>query len=242
MKIIIPMAGKGTRFKEKGYTFPKPLIEIAGKPMVQYALEAFREFPEDTEYIFVVLKEDILCFNIDKFLTQLMKEKKYQIIAREGISDGAAITVKEALEKLNLQNSDEEIIVANCDQKIIWDEKAFLNMKKGNHVILTFESIHPKWSFAEVKEGRVVRVAEKIPISNIATVGMYHFQKIKDLYWGINQMIKKNSTVNGEFYVCPTYNELIARGDNVIVFPVDKMYGLGLPEDVEAFERVMRVR
>jgi dTDP-glucose pyrophosphorylase len=102
--------------------------------------------------------------------------------------------------------------------------------------ILTFHSTHPKWSYAKLNEdGFVTEVAEKKPISEHATVGIYFFKKGADYIRCAESMIKKNIRVNNEFYVCPVYNEALLEGARVKTFHIDKMWGLGTPEDLDTF-------
>ena len=102
--------------------------------------------------------------------------------------------------------------------------------------ILTFKSTHPKWSYAKLGDnGFVTEVAEKKPISNIATVGVYYWSKGSNYVKYTEQMIEKNIRTNNEFYVCPVYNEAIGDGKNIKVFDVPKMWGLGTPEDLNNF-------
>ena len=102
--------------------------------------------------------------------------------------------------------------------------------------ILTFESVHPKWSFAKLdKDGFVNEVAEKKPISNNATVGIYYWSKGSDYVKYAEQMIELDKRVNNEFYVCPIFNEAIADNKKIKIFPIEKMWGLGTPEDLKRF-------
>jgi dTDP-glucose pyrophosphorylase len=102
--------------------------------------------------------------------------------------------------------------------------------------ILTFESTHPKWSFAKTDEnGFVTEVAEKKPISNLATCGIYYWKKGSDYVKFAEQMIKKNIRVNNEFYVCPVFNEAIADSKKIKTFSVKRMWGIGTPEDLNTF-------
>jgi len=109
MNIVIPMAGRGSRFKEAGYDLPKPLIEIKGKPMVKWATDAL---PYTESFIFIVLKEHVEKFQLDQKLKELYSDK-IKIIITDGITEGAACTV---LLAENLINNDEELIVYNADQ------------------------------------------------------------------------------------------------------------------------------
>ncbi|NBW58633.1 hypothetical protein EBR43_12830, partial [bacterium] len=102
--------------------------------------------------------------------------------------------------------------------------------------ILTFNSTHPKWSYAKVNDdGFVCEVAEKNPISNIATVGVYYWKRGSDYVKYAEQMINKNIRVNNEFYVCPVFNEAIQDGKKIKVFNIEKMWGLGTPEDLDYY-------
>ena len=107
---------------------------------------------------------------------------------------------------------------------------------KSDGYILTFESMHPKWSYIKVdQKNYVTEVAEKKPISNIATVGIYYWKHGKDFVKYAEQMISKNIRVNNEFYVCPVYNEAILDNKKIQKFDIDKMWGIGTPEDLDYF-------
>jgi len=102
--------------------------------------------------------------------------------------------------------------------------------------IVTFKSSHPKWSYARIREdGFVIEVAEKKPISNIATAGIYYYKNGKDFIKSAEKMINKNINLNGEFYVCPAYNEMIEEGKKIRIFPIEKMWSISTPEDLNLF-------
>ena len=101
---------------------------------------------------------------------------------------------------------------------------------------MTFESTHPKWSYAKVGEdGYVTEVAEKKPISRIATAGIYYWRKGEDYVKYAEKMIEKNIRTNGEFYVCPVFNEAIEDGLKIQIKNVEKMWGIGTPEDLDVY-------
>lgn len=231
MKVLIPMAGAGSRFEKAGYTFPKPLIEVNGKPMIQTVVENINI---EAEYIFIVQKEHYEKYSLQYLLNLIAPNCK--IVQVEGITEGAACTTLLAKEYIN---NDDPLLVANSDQFVNWDSNEFLYSMQAAGVdggILTFESIHPKWSFAKLnEEGFVCEVAEKKPISNNATVGIYYWSKGKDYIKYAERMIFKNKRVNNEFYVCPVFNEAIEDKKKIKTFRVDKMWGLGTPEDLEVF-------
>jgi dTDP-glucose pyrophosphorylase len=101
--------------------------------------------------------------------------------------------------------------------------------------VVTFTATHPKWSFAKVENGYVTEVAEKNPISDIATVGIYYWAKGSNYVKYVEQMIDKNIRTNNEFYICPVFNEAIQDNKKVKIFHIEKMWGLGTPEDLRYF-------
>jgi HAD superfamily hydrolase (TIGR01509 family) len=231
MNVLIPMAGAGTRFQEAGYTFPKPLIEVEGKPMIQTVVENLNI---DGKHIFVVQKEHFEQYNL-KYLLNLIAPNCV-IVQVDGITEGAACTTLLAKKFID---SDEPLLLANSDQYIKWNSNEFMYSMIADDVdggILTFEATHPKWSFAKLNDsGFVTEVAEKKPISNIATVGVYYWAKGSDYVKYAEQMIEKDIRTNGEFYVCPVYNEAIQSGKRIKTYTIDKMWGLGTPEDLNRF-------
>jgi len=235
LNIIIPIAGLGRRFAEKGYSFPKPLIEIKGKSMIQRVVENLKPSQEH-RFIFICRREHNEKYNITSLLELIAPGCK--IIFVENTTAGAACTVLLAREFID--NSD-PLLIANSDQYIdikIDDFLAAANKSDIDGLIMTFESTHPKWSFAKVdKDGYVQEVAEKNPISNKATVGIYYYRQGKDFVEAAEDMIRKNIRVKNEFYVCPVYNEMILKDKKIKIYEISssKMFGLGTPEDLEYF-------
>jgi dTDP-glucose pyrophosphorylase len=231
MNVLIPMAGAGSRFEKAGYTFPKPLIDVQGKPMIQFVVDNINV---DSRHIFIVQKSHYEKYNLENTLKAIVKN--CEIIQVDGITEGAACTTLLAKE---LINNDEPLLMANSDQFVEWDSNKFMYSMIGDTIdagILTFESTHPKWSYAKLDDsGFVSEVAEKNPISNLATVGIYYWNKGSDYVKYAEQMIKKDIRVNNEFYVCPVFNEAIADNKKIKVFNIDKMWGLGTPEDLNYF-------
>lgn len=231
MNVLIPMAGSGSRFRDAGYTFPKPLIDINNKPMIQVVVENLNI---DANFIFVVQKEHREKYNLDSMLNLIVPNCK--VIETDGITEGAACT---ALLAKDLINNDNPLFFANSDQFAEWDSTEFMykmNESNADGGIVTFESTHPKWSFAKVNEsGYVTEVAEKKPISTIATVGYYYWKHGSDFVKYAEQMIQKNIRANNEFYVCPVFNQAIEDGKKIKTFNVKGMWGLGTPEDLQHF-------
>ena len=156
-----------------------------------------------------------------------------KIMQVDGITEGAACTT--LLAKQFIDN-DNHLVIANSDQYIQWQSNEFFYSMTSPGIdggILTFQSTHPKWSFVKLDQnGYVSEVAEKKPISNLATVGIYYWNRGSDYVRYSEQMIEKDIRVNNEFYVCPVYNEAIEGGKKIKSFNIKKMWGLGTPEDL----------
>jgi HAD superfamily hydrolase (TIGR01509 family) len=231
INVLIPMAGAGSRFAKAGYTFPKPLIEVRDKPMIQVVIENLNI---NAKFIYVVQKEHYEQYNL-KYLLNLLTPN-CEIIQTEGVTEGAACTTLLAKEFIN---NDKPLLIANSDQFVEWDSSKFYYAMTADKIdggILTFKSTHPKWSFVKLDENNfVTEVAEKKPISDIATVGIYYWTKSSDYVKYAEQMIAKNIRVNNEFYVAPVYNEAILDHKKIKTFNIQKMWGLGTPEDLKFF-------
>jgi dTDP-glucose pyrophosphorylase len=231
LNVLIPMAGAGSRFEQAGYTFPKPLIDVRNKPMIQVVVENLNI---KANYVYIVQKKHREKYNLDTLLNLITPGCK--IVEVDGLTEGAACTALLAKEYIN---NDAPLFFANSDQFAEWDSNEFMykmNETNTDGGIVTFEATHPKWSFAKVNElGLVTEVAEKNPISNIATVGYYYWKHGSDFVKYAEQMINKNIRVNNEFYVCPVFNEAIQDNKQIRTFNIDKMWGLGTPEDLKYY-------
>ena len=231
MNVLIPMAGNGSRFAQAGYTFPKPLIEVHGKPMIQVVVE---NLAVEANYIFVVQKLHREKYNLNSMLSLICPGCK--IVEVDSVTEGAACTVLLAKDFID---NDEPLVIANSDQFIEWNSLEFfykMNEQNLDAGIVSFRATHPKWSYAKVDEGGfVTEVAEKNPISDIATVGVYYWKQGKDFVKYAESMIVKDIRVNNEFYVCPVFNEAISDGFKIKTFDVPKMWGIGTPEDLNYF-------
>jgi len=231
LNVLIPMAGAGSRFAQAGYTFPKPLIEVRGKPMIQVVVENLNI---EANYIFLVQKEHYDKYNLKYMLNLIAPNCK--IVQVDGITEGAACTTLLAKEFID---NDAPLVMANSDQFVEWNSNECMYAFSADSIdggILTFKATHPKWSYAKLDEyGFVSEVAEKKVISDEATVGIYYWRHGSDYVKYAEQMIKKNIRTNSEFYVCPVFNEAIGDNKKVRVKNIEKMWGIGTPEDLNYF-------
>ncbi|MBX3118676.1 MAG: glycosyltransferase family 2 protein [Fimbriimonadaceae bacterium] len=230
MNIVIPMAGAGSRFVVAGYHTPKPFIPIKGKAMIEHVIENVA-IP-GAKFFLLCRMEHLSHLNE----TRMMERHDVAFVPVVHPTEGAACTVLLAEKFID---SDEPLIIANSDQWVSYDKEAWQNRLQGlDGAIMTFRANHPKWSYSLEEKGRVVRVAEKQVISDKATVGVYYYRHGADFVWGARQMISNDTRVNGEFYVCPVFNELVET-KLIKNFDVEAMYGLGTPEDLQAnYDRI----
>lgn len=238
INIVVPMAGAGTKFKEAGYSFPKPLIDVGGKPMIQLVIESLGT-KTNHHFIFVCLQEHYEKYSLNEIFKNIT-EDNYDAIVLNGTTKGAACTVMTAIDHIN---NDDGLLIVNSDQIIdiqLDDFISFSESSATDGTIMTFPASHPKWSYVKTnKDGLVYEVAEKKVISNNATVGLYYFASGKKFIESSSQMFEKDININGEFFVCPVYNELILSGGTVNTWPIqpDQMHGLGTPEDLNTYLR-----
>ncbi len=231
INIVIPAAGLGIRFANAGYTFPKPLIDVNGKPMIQKVVENINI---KGRFIFIVQKSHYEKYNLKYLLNAV--SPGCVIIQTNGLTDGSACTL--LLAKKYIDN-DDPLIIANSDQLLEWDANYFVyaSMSEGvDGSISTFENNHPKFSYASIDDdGYVKEVAEKLVISNNATTGIYFWKKGCDCVKYTEQMIDKDIRTNGEFYNCPVYNEAIQDGKKIKTVKADRFWCIGTPEDLQYY-------
>jgi len=232
LNIVVPMAGRGSRFANAGYQMPKPLIDVHGRPMIEYVTKNICPNYEH-RFIYICQQEHLEKFNLAVELERMAPG--CAIVTVDHITEGAACTVLLAEQYID---NDNPLMIANSDQFVDTDINAYLaSMKNHDGLIMTMPANDPKWSYIKYDEnGFVTLVREKEVISNQATVGIYNYKHGRDFVKYAHQMIEKNIRVNNEFYVAPVYNEMIEDGKKLVFCDVGKkMYGLGIPEDLEIF-------
>src|SRR3989338_3086018 len=236
MKVVIPAAGLGSRFTEKGITTPKPLIEILGKPMVKWAVDSL-PFVKPSDLIFVIRKEHADKHQLDKKLREIFSPE-IRVIVIDYVTEGAACTVLLAKEFIN---SGEPLIVSDCDH--YFRNKAYNKLvtqtpRDVKGVIPVFKAKGVKWSFTKFDKSHVVsQVAEKVRISDYANIGGYFFAKGSDFVSAAEEMVGKKMKIKSEYYVAPVYERLLARNFKIMAAVCEEVWGLGTPEDVEKFEK-----
>jgi NDP-sugar pyrophosphorylase family protein len=237
LNIVLPMAGRGRRFRDRGYDLPKPLIPVHGRPMIEVVIDNLRP-ARPHRFIFLCLREHLAQYGLAARLAEWAPGAV--VLPVDQVTEGAACTVLLARDHID---DDAPLMIANCDQWIDADIDAYLARLDAPGVdglIMTMTDDDPKWSFVGFDAaGRIDRVVEKQAISRSATVGIYNFARGRDFVAAADRMIVDDLRVNGEFYVAPVYNRLLADGAHVVCHDIGAvdagMYGLGIPEDLERF-------
>ena len=232
--ILIPMAGRGSRFEEQGYTDKKPFIDVNGKPMIHRVIKNLgMEFDKEYMFILICLQEDFDKYDFTEF-EKVIGHNSYDVVILDDVTEGAAQTI---LQAKDLINDDTPLMTMNSDQLVDWDvERLFEMCEQFDGVIPCFYGEGNAWSYARTLDnGYVQEVAEKKQISNTATAGYYYWKRGSDFVKYAEQMIEDNSRTNGEFYVAPVYNWAVLDGKRIGVFMVDKLYSLGTPEDLKEY-------
>lgn len=237
LNIVIPMAGAGSRFASAGYIDPKPLIKVHDVPMIKLIIENLRP-KQEHRFIFICQYEHVVKYELDQKLK--LWAPNSTLVQVDGVTDGAACTV---LAAESLLDNDSQLMIANSDQFVdvlIDDYLAEMKTRDLDGLIMTMKAHDPKWSFVGLSvDGLVTSVVEKQVISDEATVGIYNYKFGSDFVKAAKLMIQNNLRVNGEFYVAPAYNQLIAEGCKVGIYNIGiegaGMHGLGIPADLDLF-------
>jgi NDP-sugar pyrophosphorylase family protein len=242
MNILIPMGGSDEAFRQQGYAYTKPLIEIAGRPLVQHVFDPLRQV-NDGRTIFVIRREDDLRFYLREVLRLL--DPSVEVIRADGPTAGAACT---ALLAIELIDNDDELLIVNSDQILAFDLSGTLQRFRARRLdagTVVFDSVHPRWSFVKTDANdMVIEAAEKRPISRNATAGVYYFRKGSFFVEAAKAMILKDASVNGGFFVCPSLNELVLTQKRVGVERIEReqYISLATPQAVEEYEQSLKAR
>ena len=168
-----------------------------------------------------------------------------EVISVPAVEFGAACTALHAISHIG---RDESLLVLNGDQILDGDLAAIVAGFEADDLdagVVTFDAVHPRWSYVRCDdEGLVIEAAEKRPISHVATAGAYWYRRGGDFVEAVMSMIRKDASVEGRFYVCPTFNELVLRGQRIgtRLIDRDRYYSLAAPQGVATFEELLARR
>lgn len=233
MIAVVPMAGRGSRYTNQGYETPKPLISVAGKPMVTWALKSLDGIGI-SKYIFVALQEHENEFHLTELLKKRVEGESYFIFLKE-VTEGQLSTV---LAAKHLLNRGEDVLIASSDTLVLGNLAQDIKASSWDGIISVANLPGEQWSFARTNEaGQVVEVAEKKKISDHASTGLYYFRRAEDLIEFGEEMIRNNERTRGEFYVIPVYQKMIEAGKQIGISGVREMWDMGTPEAKQNFEK-----
>ena len=236
MRTILLAAGGSEAYAEAGYFYPKNLVEVAGKPLVQHVIEHLGTVATDGRLLAMVRRDEDLRFHTGRVIR--LVEPTATVIAVDATS-GAACTALLAVEQIE---PDEPLLLVNGDQVVVEPLDGIVAGFAGRGLdagVVVFEGVHPRWSYVRVgDDGLVIEASEKRPISRLATAGAYWFARGGDFVECAMAMIRKDAHVGGQFYVCPTLNEMVLRNARVGIHRVERTDYLSLhdPQALAGFE------
>jgi dTDP-glucose pyrophosphorylase len=239
MRIIIPIAG-AISFEGPEYIFPKPLIDVDGKPLIEYVIENLSQIGSDIKFTFILKESLCTKYNLDYTLALLTSSP--DIIKLKNETRGATCSVLMAYDKIN---QDDEIVIVNSDQILLTDiNTAISTFREGSVTggLITFESVHPRWSFALTdNNGWVLQTAEKKPISRNAIAGFYYFKSFKDFVEGAFESVYNEEFVDDHLYISSVMNQLILQNKLVKAFQIknDEYISFYSPQKLKEFERLV---
>jgi NDP-sugar pyrophosphorylase family protein len=240
MNLIIPMAGRGSRFANCGITTPKPLIPINAKPMIAWSLESLKGF-SFSQVIFIILSMHEINFKISEELQKYV-ESPFKIILLDNITEGQLCTTLAAREYIN---SNEDVLIASSDTFVVSDLAKDINSRSTDTMgIISVANVPGEsWSFARTDEnGRVVEVSEKVRISNFASTGLYYFSNGYKFVQVADKIISSGEKMQGEYYVISVYKKYIEYGWRVDISLADEMWDMGTPESLKKFKDYLNNR
>lgn len=233
MKIIIPMAGRGSRFAQSSYNHPKPLIDVLGRPMFTWALKSISNI-EYSELIFIALKEHEHIYNVTQLIDSYV-DVSYKLVLLDNVTDGQLCTVLTA--KKYIDNNEDILIIAS--DTVIKTDLTKDIMRYGNQLeglISVLKLPGEQWSFARSdSDGKVIQVAEKNRISDWASTGMYYFKNGSRFVKEAELMILNEEKTRGEYYIMPVYQKLINSGMDIRISIAENMWDMGTPEGLAHF-------
>ncbi len=233
MNIVIPMAGAGSRFVDAGFKDPKPLLKAHGKTLLEWSVDSL-PLELATRLVFIGLRAHQKTTSIEDLIQQRYKKHNPQFIWLDHVTRGQAETVMMAADLLD---KDKGLIIFNIDTAFESRNLVKLLQDPAHDGVLgCFDSSEPRFSFARTDgAGNVLEVKEKVPISNHALTGFYHFAKCADFLQAAKAAIDASRTEKGEFYVAPLYTDLIAKGKRFVLDQVDCHWILGTPDEYRSF-------
>jgi NDP-sugar pyrophosphorylase family protein len=238
MNIVVMMAGNSDGFYKDGYEYPKLLTEVNGKTMVEQVIEGLGSIASiENNVIFVINKQDDDRYYLGDVIKLILPHSHIMVVGQK--TSGAVAT---SLLTIGYIDEEAPLVLVNGDQVIDYDERLLIDYFANENAdagTVIFNSVHPRWSYVKTDlNGFVCEAAEKRPISKNATAGFYYYKKASDYISCAMRLILKDSHLNGLFYICPVFNEMILDQKNIVTYEIDasKYHSFMSPEKVKQFE------
>ena len=241
MNLVIPIASNSKFFNLEDYGYPKPLIEIMGKPMIQRVIENITEGNKFDKIIFIIKQEDSDKYHLDNTL-RLLSPSKTEIIKLRTDTQGALCSVLLAIEHIN---NSEPLIISNADQIFLGGLSEYFikfNDSDFEAACLTFKSVHPRWSYIRLdSKNYVIETAEKKPISKNAIAGLYLYKNGTDFIKYAMSSIRHGSDIDGIYFISPVFNEFVLDNKKVgnFLVPNDNYHTFYSPQKIEEYESMI---
>lgn len=234
MNIIIPIAGVNKVSADTEYI--KSLQEIERKTILQYVFESISAVRAD-HFIVIIKRDDAKKYHLDNIVHLLRPEA--EVVTAVGDTKGAACTCMLAIDKVAL---DEPLLIVGGDQILLEPpEKIIQDFQSHDYDggVAIFDDVHPRWSYVKLDEQQhVIEAAEKRPISRNAVAGFYYYKKASFFWEAARRMILKDADVNGSFFLCPTFNEMVLQQMTIGIYRIRKeqYYNFGHQSGIEAYK------
>ncbi len=229
---VIPLAGRGQRFVDKGFTLPKQMLKAGDRTTMEWSLDALDL--EGSRVIFLIRTEAVREHALDAFLEEITPVPA-EIVLLDRHTRGSLETVLEARHLIDPSDSV-TIFTADVTFSPAYRPQSFLAQPGLDGWLLTFKSNSPEYSYAETEDdGSVTRTAEKVVISDQALVGVYGFARAATLFEIASEALRRPPQFGTEYYIAPVYNDVVASGGRVATQAVSEMHVFGTPPELEFF-------
>ncbi len=240
INILIPMAGKSQFFPETEFPFPTPLIEIGHKTIIEHVIENLSSASNQVKFIFVVNIEDCQKYHLDSTLN-ILTGGKCKIVRLAKETKGSACSALMAIDAIA---NDTPLLIANGDQIFDDEISTFIaDFQFSDAGVVSFDSVHPRWSYIRLDESdMVIEAVEKYPISRHAIAGLYYFKRGNDFVNSAMQMIRKNESVNGSYFISPALNQIVLSGKKISMHKVEshRYHTFYSPQKIKEYESLIQ--
>lgn len=238
MNILMPIVGgEGEKYDNQ---YIRNLYEIQKKTVLQYVYESLSQI-RNAHFIVIVRREDTRKYHLDDMVRLLIPDCR--VIIADGATYGSACSCLLAVDVIDEQ---EPLIITGGDQLMLRNPQDIITEFQNHDYdggVVIFDDIHPRWSFVKLNnEGLVIEAAEKRPISRNATTGFYYFKKAGDFIHAAQEMIRKSASVNGKYYVCPCFNEMVLEYKRIGAYRISKMeyFNFNQQKGMDDYERYLK--